>query len=234
MYEQFNNLLEDISDPIYLMDPEGAIQYLNEAARGVLGFEGISNPLIYRLSDCHPKWAEEMIREEAIPSAIANGRWRGESALLTQDGMELPVFQTINLQRTSLGGIAHLSSVFKADTGDYFEKARKLDRLTQLETLINLSKDVMEESRRSALIQRLVAAACALTKGNVCIFCNISPTGQAVIDSTSDFSDANKVLMADIQRLLDAPKFLADLFQRKSLRLVSPEFSYSSEQFSGL
>jgi len=234
MYEQFNNLLEDISDPIYLMDPEGAIQYLNEAARGVLGFEGISNPLSYRLSDCHPKWAEEMIREEAIPSAIANGRWRGESALLTQDGMELPVFQTINLQRTSLGGIAHLSSVFKADTGDYFEKARKLDRLTQLETLINLSKDVMEESRRSALIQRLVAAACALTKGNVCLFCNISPTGQAVIDSTSDFSDANKILMADIQRLLDAPKFLADLLQRKSLRLVSPEFSYYSEQFSGL
>ena len=79
MYEQFNNLLEDISDPIYLMDPEGAIQYLNEAARGVLGFEGISNPLIYRLSDCHPKWAEEMIREEAIPSAIANGRWRGKA-----------------------------------------------------------------------------------------------------------------------------------------------------------
>jgi PAS domain S-box-containing protein len=232
MYEQFNNLLEDISDPIYLMDPEGAIQYLNEAARGVLGIEGKSNPVSCRLSNCHPKWAEEMIREEAIPAAIANGRWRGESALLTRDGMELPVFQTINVQRTSLGGIAHLSAVFKADTGDYFENAKKLDRLTQLETLIRLSKHVMEETRRSAVIQRVVAAACALTKGNICIFCSIAPTGQAFVDSASDVTIASEALMADIRGLLDAPKFLEDLNQRKSLRLVAPEFAYYSEAFS--
>ncbi|MDZ7833653.1 MAG: PAS domain S-box protein [Desulfobacterales bacterium] len=231
MYEQFNNLLEDISDPIYLMDPEGAIQYLNEAARGVLGFECTSNPLTCRLSDCHPKWAEEMIREQAIPSAIANGRWRGESALLTRNGMVLPVFQTIHVQRTSLGGIAHLSAVFKADTGDYFEKARKLDRLTQLETLIQLSKHVMEETRRSAVIQQVVSAACALTKGNVCIFCKITPAGRAVIDKALDGSPACELLMADIWKLLDAPKFLADLARKKSLRLVSAEFYSYSEKF---
>jgi len=233
MYEQFNNLLEDISDPIYLMDPEGAIQYVNEAARGVLGIEGMPNPAGCRLSDCHPKWVEEMIREEAIPSAIANGRWRGESALLTRDGMVLPVFQTINVQRTSLGGIAHLSAVFKADTGDYFEKARKLDRLTQLETLIRLSKHVMEETRRSAVIKRVVSAACALSKGNVCIFCNITATGQALIETASDGSETNKALMDDVRRLVGAPKFMADLIQRKSLRLVSQEFCYYTEAFPG-
>lgn len=231
MYEQFNNLLEDISDPIYLMDAEGAIQYLNDAARGVLGLKCTPNVKSCRLSDCHPKWAEEMIREEAIPSAIANGRWRGESALLTRDGMELPVFQTIHVQRTSLGGIAHLSAVFKSDTGDYFEKARKLDRLTQLETLIRLSKHVMEETHRSAVIQQVVSAACALTKGNVCIFCNITPTGRTVIDKAYDGSAACKILMADIRKLLDTPKFLADLARQKSLRLVSAEFSYYNERF---
>ncbi|MFP4226530.1 MAG: PAS domain-containing protein [Desulfobacterales bacterium] len=231
MYEQFNTLLEDISDPIYLMDPEGVIQYLNESARGVLGFECTPNSKTCRLSDCHPKWAEEMIREKAIPSAIANGRWRGESALLTRDGMVLPVFQTIHVQRTSLGGIAHLSAVFKADTGDYFEKARKLDRLTQLETLIRLSKHVMEETRRSAVIQQVVSAACALTKGNVCIFCKITPAGRAVIDKAFDGSPARELFMADIRKLLDAPKFLADLARKKSLRLVSAEFSSYNERF---
>ncbi len=229
MYAQFNNFLEDISDPVYLMDPEGNINYFNNAARGVMGLDREEEPAGFTLSDCHPKWAEDMIREEAIPFAIENGKWRGESALLTREGMELPVFQIIKVQHTSLGAIAHLSSIFKADTGDCFKRARQIDRLTQLETLIRLSKHVLNENRRVGVIHRVVSAACELTRGNIGLFCNISSIGQVSIESVSDERIRDSALMTDIRTLLSAPKFVENLTRRKSLRLVFAEFSYYTE-----
>lgn len=230
MYAQFTNFLEDISDPIYIMDPAGAIQYVNSAARGVLGMDRSADSTGFILSDCHPQWAEAMIRNEAIPFALKNGRWRGESALLTQDGMELPVFQIINLQQPSLGGIAQLSSIFKADIGECFEKARQLDRLTHLETLIRLSKHVMEENRREAVIQRVVSAACELTDGNISIFCKILPNREVVIESECGKREIDSVLKADILSLFSTAEFVDDLIQRKSFRMVSQEFSHYIEK----
>src|SRR6056297_2916385 len=233
MYAQFNNFLEDISDPVYLMDPEGAIYYLNDAARGVMGLGREEKSTGFTLSDCHPKQVEEMIREEAIPFAIENGRWRGKSVLMTRHGMELPVRQIINVQRTSLGGIAHLSSIFKADIDEYFGKARQIDRLTQLETLIRLSKHVLEENKRREVIHRVVSAACELAKGNICVFCNIYPNGEVSIESTSDEGAIDAGLMADVRNLLSAPQFVEVLSRRKSLCLASDDFSGYIERSPG-
>ena len=231
MYAQFNNFLNDISEPVYLIDLNGEIQYLNNSARSVLGLDRDADFGRLLLSHCHPRWAEEMIRKEAIPLAIKNGRWRGESALLTQNGTELPVFQTINVQRTPSGEVANLSSIFKADTGECFEKARQIDRLTQLETLIRLSKHVMEEGRQEAVIERVASAACELTGGDLCIFCKIAAAGEVAIESAYGPGVVAPGLKEAIQNLLSVRGFVEDLNQRRSLRLVSSEFSNYLENF---
>ena len=226
MYAQFHNFLEDISDPVYLMRPDGAIQYINSSARGVLGIEADAISADLLLSDFHPQWAAAMIRKEAIPSAIANGRWRGESALLTREGMELPVFQTISAEQARQGDIVHLTSVFKADTGLHFDKVRRIDRLTQLETLIRLSKDVLQETRREGIIQRVVAAACELTHGNICLFARVSEVGALCFEAASEGCTPECALALEIRRLVAQPAFAADIFRRKSFRLVAAEFSH--------
>jgi PAS domain S-box-containing protein len=229
MWEQFNSLLEDISDPVYLMDAEGNIRYFNAPARGVLGLEQETGPAPAHLSECHPHWAEAMLREEAIPAAMENGRWRGESALLTRTGIELPVSQTISAQRNAAGDVVHLTSVFKAETGRYFEDARRMDRLSQLETLVRLSKNVLQEKARSQVIQRVVSAACELTRASICLFCRLTADGGLAVEGSSEGCTSDSELYREIRRLLDRPGFLSDIQSRRSLRLVAPEFSYYFE-----
>ncbi len=226
MYEQFNSFLEDISDPVYVLSRDGDILYFNNSARGLLGIEGDGGAADFLLSDCHPSWAEAMLRKEAIPAAIANGRWRGESALLTREDVELRVFQTISVQENSRDAITHLTSVFTVDPGNGFEKPCPIDRLTQMETLIRLSKNVLQETSREGVIQQVVVAACELTHGNVCLFARILESGEVSIEAVSKGGSLHSNLAREIRRLVGQPKFIAHIRRRKSLRLVSAEFSY--------
>lgn len=225
MYSHFYEFLEDISDPVYIMDPEGAIRYLNSPARGVLGLEDEEADDSLLLSDCHPGWAERLIREEAVPLALQNGRWRGESALLTRDGIELPVSQTISVQSSSAGKIVRLSSVLKIWHGRYFEKTRQIDRLTQLETLVRLSQNVLEEDRREQVIKRVVSAACELAKGNIGIYCTVSAEGGVSIESSCGRGFPGSGLSGDIEILLSASGAADLLIQGRSRRMDSDELS---------
>jgi signal transduction histidine kinase len=223
MDEQFKSFLDDISEPVYLLDANSRVRYLNEAACGVLGIERTGDETSFRLNDCHPQWVVEMIREEAIPAALAQGRWRGESVLLTVEGIELPVFQTIRARRDPSDGSNHLISVFKADVGRQFENARKIDRMRQLETLVRLSKDLLQEKRRSRLIERVVGAACELTRGNLCIFSSARGGGLIDIESGSKTCNPESPLYREVENLVLGPAFSEDIRKRKTFRLSGPE-----------
>lgn len=225
MFARFNKFLEDISDPVYLMDPEGQINHLNLSARRVLGVEEAGAPGIFSLSDCHPPWAESRIREEGIPNAIANGRWRGESALLTRDGVEVPVLQTISLQDGDDDAIARMTAVFKADKEKCFEQGRRVERFAQLETLIGLSKKVLAEKNREGVIQRVVAAACELTRGRFCVFCRVSEAEGVSMEAASEGCALDSEIAGEVCRLLASPAFLEAVRRRKSARLGSAELS---------
>ncbi|MFO7838206.1 MAG: PAS domain S-box protein [Desulfosalsimonadaceae bacterium] len=225
MFAQFHQFLEDVSDPVYLMDSMGAIRYVNSPARAVLGLETNEAGEGFCLDDCHPQWAAAMIRGEAIPAAIEEGRWRGESALITSDGMELPVFQKIRVQWDDGGDVAHLTSVFTADTGECFEKPRQIDRLTQLETLVRLSKNVLQENCREEVVQRVVEAACELTRGNICLFCRVSDSGEVRVQYASGQCVQDTVLFGELRRLLATPGFVADTGRPRSCRFAAGELA---------
>ncbi|MCC0176837.1 hypothetical protein I4641_07585 [Waterburya agarophytonicola K14] len=63
--------------------------------------------------DYYPAWALKIVKEQGIPSAIANGTWLGETALLTEDGRELPVSQLIIAHKSANDKIDYISTVMR-------------------------------------------------------------------------------------------------------------------------
>ena len=104
-------ILDSTSDLVGTATPGGALQYINQAGRKMLNWS--PNQSLEGLSafDTHPQWANDIIMREAIPTAIREGAWRGETALLTSDGREIPVSQVVMAHRSSSGEVEHLSTV---------------------------------------------------------------------------------------------------------------------------
>ncbi len=103
-------VVEMSPDFIGFADTEGTIQYLSPGARQMLGLgdepvEGM------KVGSFAPDWAASLIRDVAIPRAIAEGRWRGESAYLSPDGSETPVMQVVMAHRGEDGELEMLSTV---------------------------------------------------------------------------------------------------------------------------
>lgn len=109
--ERLTSILEATPDFVATANPNGQALYYNQAARRMLGIaenEDISN---IHISDTHPEWANKIIFEEAIPTAISQGTWRGETALLSRDGCEIPVSQVVIAHKGTNGNIEFFSTI---------------------------------------------------------------------------------------------------------------------------
>ena len=84
------SILDATTDLVSMADPQGNLLYLNRAGRAMtgLGNRHVSEIPIPRI---HPVWAADLIMQQAIPTAIRDGSWSGDTALLTADGREIPV-----------------------------------------------------------------------------------------------------------------------------------------------
>ena len=63
--------------------------------------------------ECHPDWVNEMLASEALPRAIAEGTWSGESALIGSSGEEIPVSQVIIAHKNADGEIENFSTIMR-------------------------------------------------------------------------------------------------------------------------
>jgi PAS domain S-box-containing protein len=111
------------------------------------------------LVDCHPAWALDIIQNRAIPTAISQGSWLGETALLTQDGREIPVSQLILAHTSPQGQVEYLSTVMrdltfqKQTEKSLKERTRELEWLNQeLVKITSLLKKRNQELDRFAYV----------------------------------------------------------------------------------
>ncbi len=106
-------ILEETTDVVGIATPAGIVTYLNRAGRRLLGVPG-DGPLPARhLADWHAPGAGGVVREEGIPTALREGSWSGESALLLHDGREVPVSEVIVAHRAADGEVEYLSTVIR-------------------------------------------------------------------------------------------------------------------------
>jgi len=103
-------ILETTSDFVSFADAVGRVLYINDAGRRMLGLHGQTMGGM-GFEDLHPEWATALLLDEAIPTALREGTWVGESALITRDGREIPVHQVLLVHRTQAGEIDFISTV---------------------------------------------------------------------------------------------------------------------------
>ena len=124
---RLTNVLEQTTDLVGTVTPNGIVTYLNPAGQRLLGLDptGLGAPL--RVGAFYPAWAYERIAEVGIPAARKHGTWRGDTAVLRGDGREIPVSQVIIAHRDATGEVEHFSTIIR-DTSEQSAAAEQLRR----------------------------------------------------------------------------------------------------------
>jgi PAS domain S-box-containing protein len=127
------DIIETTPDIVATLDLDGYLTYCNKAGRQMLDDGGRVEIAGVRISDFYPDWARRAIQEEAIPTAVRNGIWSGETSFLGRDGHEIPVSQVFIVHKRPDGGISHLSTI-----------ARDISESKQVEEQINSLNEGLE------------------------------------------------------------------------------------------
>ncbi|MBD2308119.1 PAS domain S-box protein [Chroococcidiopsis sp. FACHB-1243] len=104
-------ILEATLDFVATADLDERVHYLNSSACKVFGCDRDRDFTNLHLSNLHPAWAYDLLHREAIPTAIQDGVWVGETAILSHDGREIPVSQLLIAHKSSQGKVKLLSTI---------------------------------------------------------------------------------------------------------------------------
>ena len=143
-------ILEEAPDFIGTTTLDGKVMWINRAWRRLLNLEEKSDVSQMRTIDLYPEWVNQIL-EEAIPTVISSGMWKGEAALLGPNGREVPVSQTIAAHRDEGGNIAYLSTLCR----DITESREAEEALREAHTQLNLVMQREKELARTDMLTGL-------------------------------------------------------------------------------
>lgn len=134
-------VLNATPDFVGMTDAHGRLSYLNRAARRMMEIDDEEDVSGINLPDLHPHWANELIIDEGMPTAIREGVWTGETALLGPHGKEIPVLQAILAHRTPSGAVEFFSTTAR----DITERKRGEEALRESNELFRqLAENITE------------------------------------------------------------------------------------------
>lgn len=123
--ERLTDVVAATPDFVGTASPLGKVLTVNEGGRRMLGYEP-DDDLPENITDFHPEWAAELLRDHAIPYALEHGSWLGDSAMLGIDGEEIPVSQLILAHSEDGAGERFISTIAR-DLTEVQEHARELE-----------------------------------------------------------------------------------------------------------
>ncbi|AGW13078.1 ABC transporter substrate-binding protein [Megalodesulfovibrio gigas] len=103
-------LIESSPDIVFMAQASGEVLYLNNAGREFYGQDVLDGPPL-RIPMLHPSDVGRRIVAEAIPVALREGVWIGETVLRNSRGQERPVSQAFIAHRESDGTVQRLSAI---------------------------------------------------------------------------------------------------------------------------
>ena len=145
-------VLEATPDFVSFARTDGTVLYVNQGGRKLVGLppspSGVGDALPADIQSekiagqwGHPDWAGQKIRSEGIPTAMEQGQWEGETALLDAEGNEIPASQVILSHRDEHGEITRLSTIMR-DIRPQKELENRLRRRQQaLQSLHDITAD---------------------------------------------------------------------------------------------
>ncbi len=106
-------ILEATPDYVGIADPEGHIEYVNPGGQMLVNDSRHGTTPAESIGHYHPAWATEQVRTEGLDQAARDGVWQGETAVLTNDGQEIPASQIIIAHYDADGNIDHYSTIIR-------------------------------------------------------------------------------------------------------------------------
>lgn len=103
-------VLDETPDYVAITDPHGRASYLNRSLRELRGLD-LEHGQGLELADLLTPSSCELLEDEALPTVLAKGVWRGDFLLVRGDGGEVPVSQVLIAHYDEAGALRHLSFV---------------------------------------------------------------------------------------------------------------------------
>ena len=139
---RMTRILEATTDLVIMATAEGDILFMNAAGRRMLGTEE-QVEIDLHISEMHPAWANEIVLKEGVPSAIREGVWKGETALVHKDGHEIPVSQVILSHKGADGRVEFLSSIMRDLSDRKKEEIERIEWANRYDAAIRASGQVL-------------------------------------------------------------------------------------------
>ncbi len=111
--ERLITILEATPDFVGVSDANGGVLYLNQTARRVVGLAENDDVTTQHISGFVPESWQSFMFNEALPTAIQDGVWSGETGFLAHDGREIPVLQVIMSHRSESGTVEYFSTIIR-------------------------------------------------------------------------------------------------------------------------
>ncbi len=136
---RFASILESTPNFVGMASLDGHVFYVNHAGLKMVGRPANQDPGLLSLRDFYPPDVVDHILSVAIPTALREGTWVGETALSSTDGRRIPVSQIIIAHKPSEGAEGYLSTVMH-DLTSYREAEQ---RIREQADLINKARDAI-------------------------------------------------------------------------------------------
>jgi len=191
-------ILEKTTDYVAIADASQELLYLNPAGRQMLGLRPEEDITRKRMCDHMDADALGTIRYTAIPAAIENGLWVGESRMRDSSGRDLYTSQVIIAHHGEDGEIDCFSTILR----DISERVRAEQALRQsqedLRQLSGMLVSVQEEERRRIALDLHDGLGQSLS------LIKLAVESTAELMATGDHEFAQESLRQLIPRLKDA------------------------------
>jgi PAS domain S-box-containing protein len=196
-------ILEASTDYIGISDAAGNVLWNNTEFKKLRGLVHDAPIQHHKIGDYHPQWAIEIVMQQGLPSAIANGTWMGETALLNLQGEEIPTSQLIIAHKSPQGEVEFLSTILR-DMRIHKEYEQRLERsnaeltrATRLkdEFLANMSHELRTPLNAilgmSETLQEEIFGV--LNERQQKLIATIESSGQHLLELINDILDVSKI-----------------------------------------
>lgn len=109
--QRLASILEATPDFVGTSDATGKPTYINPAGRALVGLAPDEPLEGWDVGNLYPPWARAQRDQVAIPTALREGVWSGESAFQDRYGREFPVSQVLIAHKDGQGNLQYLSTV---------------------------------------------------------------------------------------------------------------------------